>query len=225
MIDYLLRGMVYAQCFIWILLLDVEIDWVDRFFEYIFPLFFLSGFIAMGYVHMNQISLDFYSTRLINTYVIFVLFTSFCMGLKYNKRVSICLGFLLVFVNSFFWEFMLHLNTFVFNLEIANVLVQSLHLIPVPFLMRSFWFENRKEIKKLLVKGFIVGTINIMVLNLLPRGRSLMWVHSLVYNNFNRAYCLSILITIFIFFAEKKRKGGYRFNPEFFKPFLDNKSH
>jgi hypothetical protein len=119
---------VYAQPLVWILLFDKKLR---------FPiwLFDVMGVIVAAGVYLSGLNYGFYT----NTLLIFYILSVTAVAHHYRDRPnleSVCLGFLIVFVNSFFWEFPIHVADFLEFDSFGVVAVQALHLWPLPFLLK-----------------------------------------------------------------------------------------
>ena len=119
------------------------------------------GILVMGtgcFVIMVQVmgfEVGAYSTGLIVFYAFFVLWVcSRCYDkLKWPFRESVALAFLIVYLNSWYWEGVLHLWAIAENGFNLNQAYQMLHLIPgIYFLIR--WEFDRQEAGHELLKGW-----------------------------------------------------------------------
>ena len=93
-----------------------------------------------------------------------------CFGLfhsKYSVKDSIAFAFLIVFINSYYWESMHHFNAIVLYGLNFNQVVQMFHLIPAYFLVKRLEFHNLKRVKKLLIYGLIISITHLISLYVL----------------------------------------------------------
>lgn len=120
---------VYAQPALWMWLYDKKVripSW----------LVFVGGVVVAAGVYLSGVKYGFYTTPLLIFYILAVT----AVALHYGDRPGfqpISLGFLIVFCNSFFWEFPVHVADFLEFDSFGVVAVQALHLWPVPFLMKK----------------------------------------------------------------------------------------
>ena len=117
---------VYAQPMVWIAL-------YNRKTLVSLNTFYVLGLAAAGFVLYTGLSSGFYTSELIIFYILAVLFTAH----HYRDRGGfkpICLAFLIVFVNSFFWEAPIHVADLLEG-NFGVVVIQSLHLLPLIFLL------------------------------------------------------------------------------------------
>jgi hypothetical protein len=125
--------------------------------------------------------------------VCFILFSS-----KYSLKDAVALGFLIVFINSYYWEFMLHFNVIIFHGVNFNQVIQAFHLIPAYYLIKRIEFYDTKDVKKKIIYGLMISGINVV---LLPyRKRELI-------NALTRISTLCILIDIVLKDIKKIKKG------------------
>lgn len=208
MIDvfYLLRSIVYAQPFIWLYFLDKDIDIKNCYIRLLYP-------IALGslYLILRITGFEFsqYNNMLLRFYVLLVICSHYVLRFNYNYKDSVCLSFLLVFINSYYWEFMLHLNAIMFYGLSFNQLIQGFHLIPVYFLYRMIEIKDTRRVKKLILYGLIVSTLNLLSIQVLPLRvfNLIIYIERNLINDITRVSCLTILLIIFSKQIEIKKKG------------------
>ena len=154
MIEDLFRAFLIVQPFFWMWVLED-----DRFEGLkdvnIHAWFTVSVFAFCVSAFMFDISIGIYSSGYLFMYAILVwLVYSRCFGIfKYSFRDSVALGFLIVYLNSWYWEGVLHLWAIAENGFNLNQAYQMLHLIPaVYFLLR--WEFDRQEAGNELMKGW-----------------------------------------------------------------------
>jgi len=206
MIDvfYLLRSIVYVQPFIWLYFLDKDMDIKNRYIRLYYP-------VALGILYLILSITGFgfsqYNNELLMFYVLLLLYSHYILRHNYNYKDSICLSFLLVFINSYYWEFMLHLNAIMFYGLSFNQIIQGFHLIPAYFLYRMIEIKDIKKVKKLFIYGLIISTLNLLALNLFPFTLNdiIFYPDRNLINNITRISCLTILLIIFITQIEIKK--------------------
>lgn len=200
MIDfyYLLRSMVYVQPFIWIYLLDKNIEIRNRYIRLLFP-------VGLGIIYYALVITGFefsqYNNELLKFYVALMLYSYIVLRWEFNYKDTVCLTFLLVFINSYYWESMLHLNAIMFYRLSFNQFVQLFHLVPVYFLNRIIYITDYRRSKKLIIYGLMISTLNLLSIFVVPN------MYRRLVNNITRISCLSILLIIFITMVEIKKKG------------------
>lgn len=209
MIDtyYLLRSIIYAQPFIWLYFLDKDIDIKNRYIKLLYPY----GLLGCLYLILSITDFEFsqYENKLLMFYVLLMMYSHYVLRHNYNYKDTVCLSFLLVFINSYYWEFMLHLNAIMFYGLSFNQLIQGFHLIPVYFLYRMIEIKDPNRVKKLILYGLIISTLNLLALNLFPftLNNIIFYPDRNLINNITRISCLTLLLIIFITKIEIKKKG------------------
>jgi len=208
MIDsfFLLRSIVYAQPFIWLYFLDKDIDVKDRYIKLLYP-------VALCILYLILIITGFgfsqYDNKLLKFYVLLLMYSHYVLSHNYNFKDTVCLSFLLVFINSYYWESMLHLNAIMFYGLSSNQFIQGFHLIPVYFLYRMIKIKDIRRVKKLILYGLVISTLNLLSIQVLPLRffNFIMYIDRNLINDITRISCLTILLIIFITKIEIKKKG------------------
>lgn len=213
---FILRSLVYAQSFLWLYLLDKDYELNNYFIRVLFP-------VSLGIIYlmldMSGFSFSQYPNHLLKFYVILMLISYLILSHKYSFKDTVCLTFLVVFINSYYWESMLHFNAILIYGLSFNQFIQMFHLIPSYFLIKRLEFNNIKKVKKILIYGLIFSLLNLLSLNFLPLyifgiGRG---IYRTYINNFTRFICLILLLTIIIRHTKIKKEGNIKL------PFQDNK--
>ena len=118
---------VYLQPIIWMYLYDkpvpIKPSWVQA-----------TGIGVIIWLLISGWSNGNYTNTLLIAYTTMVIYVIHHYRLRPVFQ-PICLAFLIVFVNSFYWEFPLHLSSLFGGGDINLVLLQALHFAPLPFLM------------------------------------------------------------------------------------------
>lgn len=198
MINYILRSLIYFQSFLWLFVL-----FENRLLFFIYdreiPIFFYYfGFCAYLYVLINDVSFGVYTSFLIGFYILMVLLCYSIFSIGFFSKDALALAFLIVFINSYYWESMLHLNAIIFNGLNFNQIIQAFHLLPAYFLVKRIKFNNPRRVLKLLLYGLMISAFNVSII-------TLGWRH--IINPLTRVSTLGILITIVI--EEIKKEKGF----------------
>lgn len=89
-----------------------------------------------------------YTNPLLITYVVMVMFVAWVFRFRPGFQ-PISLAFLIVFLNSIFWEFPIHVADFLEFDNFGTLALQCVHLLPVPFLLsagmvlrRRWWYTS-----------------------------------------------------------------------------------
>jgi hypothetical protein len=207
--------LVYLQPVLWILLFDSDLDFNnDTFIKWFYGIGALTCFIVF-YLNLR---IEFYTTKLLAVYILMVLLATTLFNMKWDFKTSMCMAFLTVFFNSYYWEFIIHLTAYVQQKGfVANDLLQMFHLLPALFFHYRFKWRNRRRVLTYLLYGLMFSSI-VTWFNVDLRFGLLSYFYgrfpyNLILNNerilmLNRFVCLFILIYIFEYatIIEKKRK-------------------
>jgi len=166
--------------------------------------FYFFGLFFCYFVYEMDISYLFYTKELIIVYSLMTLFVTYVFEQRYNFNKAVSMGFMLVFLNSFYWEIARHFNALFLYGEVINTLKQSTRLIPGAFLFYRFKFENKKKVIKYLLYGVVVSTVSLLLLSATPIFIIRLfhkvfhyWIYIKILNHLNRVICLYILVKIF----------------------------
>lgn len=158
-IAYILRTLVYVQSFFWLIIL-LYVDDFDppRFFkELSYAICFYLSYAVLEY----NISFSQYPASLLSFYILMVLVCFSAFYHQYGFKDAVSLSFLIVFINSYYWESMFHLNAILFYGLSLNQIVQMFHLIPAYFLVRRIEFHNPLRVIKLILCGMVVSGLHL----------------------------------------------------------------
>lgn len=196
MIALLFRSLLYFQPFIWMFLLDFKNKYLDNYiyrFFFVFDSYLIFNICIIHY----GISFEAIQTHHFISYSTFVLCSFVMLKNVYDNRVALNLSFLIVYLNSYYWEFMKHFNSILVGGIDLNFFIQMFRLFPLPFLLTRFSFDNHKKIKTLLVYGLVFSVINIICYNVIPIPIINLYHTNFWINYINRVVCLFILVKIF----------------------------
>ena len=212
-INYLIMLMIYGQIpfFMWLYESDIRIiNMFETFFIYLMML------IIPCTVYVFNFNFHYYNTQLIITYCYLVMFAwSYLRIYKdYDFKSALSISFLLVILNSFYWELVLHLAAAHQNVYALINPRESIRLIIVPFLLHHYKFHKHKANKYLRIgivvsgiiaylrlKTFRINGVRIIMFSVPLFGN----VGKLLYT-FNRLFCLWILLKIITECATVKKE-------------------
>jgi len=118
-------------------------------------------------------------------------------NIKYRFKEAVSLGFLTVFLNSFYWELPLHLAELLSGPPHVGMLVQACRLIPLPWLLNHYEFDKKRSKVLITVGLFISYLLHIIAyMNLFAPRTS---IHVL-----NRVFSLGFLVTT-VYLAKPKK--------------------
>lgn len=118
---------VYFQPLLWMMLYNQK-PRVDP--RLVYP----TGFLTIGILLLSGWSYGNYTNELLVSYVAMVMYVSWVFRWMGDFR-GVCVAFLIVFLNSFYWEFPIHVADLLEFDSFGVVAIQSMHLIALPFLL------------------------------------------------------------------------------------------
>ncbi len=159
MSEDLFRAFLIVQPFFWMWVLeDDRFDFLNR--DNVLGDFICGGVFFVIVVLLSWFKVGQYSTGLIIFYAFFVLWV--CSRIydefRWPFRESVALAFLIVYLNSWYWEGVLHLWALAENGFNLNQAFQMIHLIPgIYFLIR--WEFDRREAGHNLLMGWVISGV------------------------------------------------------------------
>lgn len=195
--DYAVQSVILGQPLFWMWLHGNRWNF-SEYFKYAFYLG-TGAFILVIWVTGFQIG--FYHTHLIIQYAMLTVIAVFLYNQRNSIKEAICLGFLTVFLNSYYWEIPLHLAEILSGQLHAGMLVQLWRLVPVPFLLSHYRFTIRSRL--FLSLGLAFSGVLMIFQFILHLGFNYVWVYAL-----NRLICL-LLLTKTIIEAKVNQKVKY----------------
>ena len=166
---------------------------------YMMPvLMLLSGFM----VHVLGLSL--YNSWLLGFYFGSVLIVFLLMRPRYELNQAVALGFLIPFINSFFWEAGLHFSDLLANGPSTNLVLQAYHLIPLALFYRGI----RRKWRRLFCYFSLNSALTLGLFLVRISFRERIGSYDLALGLANRALSLMILLK------------GFGSLPANFRPFL-----
>jgi len=192
MIDLLqiILYVIYFQQIFFMVLINTKKN-IDKF-QIPFYIYSLTFIIVIAILNIN---IDAIKTHHLISYSIFVLITTYIFDRKFKQfNVAISLGFLLVFINSYYWESGLHIIAILNVGFTSNNIQQLLHLISVPLLLKLFEFDNKKKTINYFLIGLLFSfSIPIIMIDL----KIVNDIFYFYYMYLIRIICLTILIKVF----------------------------
>ena len=181
---------VMLQPLLWMWLHGSRLVIPDRL-KYVF---YLAAEAAVFAVWVMGFSMGFYTMSLIIQYIVYTLAAVYLLGTRYCFKEALCLGFLVVFLNSYYWELPLHLAEVLSGAPHLGMLVQLWRLAPLPFLLSRYRFSPKA---RYVVEAGIGVSGAIMMARVFLHFRP-WWLLP-----FNRLICLALLVKVV---AEAKRR-------------------
>jgi len=155
----LFRALLIAQPFLWIWIIEDE-RW-EFLNNYFFELWFnLQTFTFIILILGLKVEIGFYSTGLLTLYIVMVWisYTSMIENHNFSFRKAVANSFLIVYLNSWYWESFLHIWAIQENGFNMNQLFQALHLIPAVYFLVRYRFDVEYALDE-FGKGFFVSAI------------------------------------------------------------------
>lgn len=173
--------------------------------------FLVIVFSGTFWVRFFELSIGFYSMELLILYSLFVAYFTEVIYRhdKYSFKEAMAISFLVVYLNSWYWEGLLHLWTISANGINLNQIYQLAHLIPaVYFLIRWEFYVNGSI--DALMKGWLAsGVITFLRLTRFWIGWGITGNMAVTFNhglmNLNRIVCLFYLYFAIVRFGFPKK--------------------
>jgi len=205
---FLFRALIFGQPFFWMWLYDRDVDLsAYRNTFYVFSSSFCLAALITSVIH-NAL-FEYYTAWLVFLYAFMVMFVTWALEEKFSFRKSVCLGFLLVYLNSYVWEFMLHFTSYMTYGFTANDLLQMQHLIVLPWLLMKFKLPPAIDKKNILtgIQGLLAveAVIAIFIIEVANKSLFIPSAFNGFLLNFNRLYSLGFLLTRMRFLAIDKK--------------------
>jgi len=125
---------------------------------------------------------------------------------RFGFKDAVALSFLIVFINSYYWESMFHFNAIVFYGLSFNQIIQMFHLLPAYFLVKELEFYNVRRVIKLILYGVIVSGLHLTTIILFTyvTGKTIGFITTPIV----RLITLGILINIVLYEVKEIKKGS-----------------
>ena len=195
----IINGVLLLQLFLWFNLYHSEIE-LGKWYE---ALFYIYAAFGVGFLYLTGFSVDFFTTTILIQYVFFVAFSVTVFTRRFGFRKALCLGFLVTFFNSFFWELFYHVYEFQLWYPVSLGFswwyvraAQWIRIMPLVFLRRNFIFWDTRAIQAALVVSFILSAYRFSVYP------SILYLHFV-----HRFICLTALVYTIYISPQKQHKG------------------
>jgi len=139
---------LWFQLFLWFNLYHSRIDLEVWYYE---ALYFVGLVLAFYAVYRFQPTIGFFTPAILSQYVLLLWFSILVYRWRFGFKKALCLSFLTVFLNSFYWEFFYHIHEFQIWLPYSLGfewwyvrLPQWIRLIPAYFLNRNFEIRDTR---------------------------------------------------------------------------------
>jgi len=182
--DYVFQAGVLLQPLLWMWLHGSRLQ-LPESLKYGF---YVVAEVAVFAVWVTGFSVGYYTTFLIIQYCVFTALAVHLLNTRHCFKEALCLGFLLVFLNSYYWELPLHVAAVLSGEPVVNVVFQLWRLAPLPFLLRHYRFAPRARI---VVEAGVGVSGVVMLARWFLRLRRVWWILPL-----NRLVCLLLLVKV-----------------------------
>ena len=182
--DYVFQAGVLLQPLLWMWLHGSRLK-VPEFLKYVF---YSMAMVAVFAVWITGFSVGYYTTFLIIQYCVFTTLAIYLLNTRYCFKEALCLGFLLTFLNSYYWELPMHVAAVFSGEPVVNVVFQLWRLAPLPFLLRHYRFAPKARI---VVEAGVGVSGMVMLARWFLRLRRVWWILPL-----NRLVCLLLLVKV-----------------------------
>lgn len=148
-----------AQPFLWIWILEDD-RWEFLNDEDYYPIFHVSSFLLVLFLIGSKFEIGFYSNELLILYSAMVWITTNILIFKFHFsfRKAIANSFLIVYLNSYYWESFMHIWAIQENGLNMNQVFQALHLVPAVYFVLRYKFDVQEAIDQ-FGRGFFVSAI------------------------------------------------------------------
>lgn len=184
-LGYLAQVLILGQPLIWMRLYDADIHVSEGFKS----LFYICGVASLGVVGVVKASIGFYATTLVMQYIALTMLATYLYSQRYEVKQAVCLAFLTVFLNSYYWELPLHLTEYFMGSFYVAQLVQLWRLTPLLF------FIPRGMIARDSLKPLLAGAVFSFVL-MVYRSQRYRQPFQAITHPVNRLVCLAVLIYV-----------------------------
>lgn len=203
---FLFRALIFGQPLFWMWLYDRDVD----LSAYRSTFYFFSGSFCLAARIKSVIDntlFEHYTAWLLFLYAFMVIFVTWGLEEKFGFRRSLCLGFLLVYLNSYVWEFMLHLTSYMTYGIKPNDLLQMQHLIVLPWLLKKFRFPSGKKLILTGIQGllFVETIIAVLIIEVVNKSTFIPSTVNGFLLNFNRLFSVAFLLMGIRFLAIDKK--------------------
>ena len=190
---YFFQALVLGQPLFWMWLYDTKRVQIRETFRWSF---YILSMTTWALIYKSGFSIGFYTNSLLLQYIAMTMLAVQILNTRYDIKKALALGFLSVFLNSYYWELPLHLAEVMSGNLHVGMIVQMWRLIPVPFLVKRYDFTGYD--RAVLTVGLGFSTI-VMIL------RVFYGISGFVLYPINRFVSLCLLIKVLI---EAQRKDS-----------------
>ena len=184
--DYVFQAIVLGQPLFWMWLYDTDVVRIREKFRWSF---YIASALVFRLIYEYGVNVGFYTNQLLLQYTAFTLFSVYMYNQRYNIKQALSLGFLTVFLNSYYWEIPLHLAEVLSGPLHVGMVVQLWRLVPLLFFLKHYKFSAYDRAVLSVGLGFSTVTMLLRIYSHLPYR----WVYLYPINRF---VCLCLLLKV-----------------------------
>lgn len=170
----------------WLYDSNLGLAFPDRTRVLVYAVLWAGGLQIIG----QRFSFGFYTTSILAQYVLLIGVSFYLYNIRKPVKEALCLSFLTVFLNSFYWELPLHLIELMTVGFYTGQLVQYWRLLPAWWISTKFSFNKNQ--KRWVLAGVFFSWSMMILRSAIP----LIWFRGLMMF-LNRIGCL-VLLTLTI---------------------------
>jgi len=189
----------WLQLFLWFNLYHSRIKLEAWYYE---ALYFVGLLLSCCVVWRLQPTFGYVSSWILSQYIFFLFVSMIVYRWRFGFKQALCLTFLTVFLNSFYWELFYHVHEFQIWLPISLGfewwyvrLPQWIRVLPAFFLVRNFEVRDTRFLGAGLAGSFLLTYLRFVY--------HVRWVWLMPLH---RAFCLATLIATIYISASKEVK-------------------
>ena len=155
-------------------------------------LFYAAYAVAAGYIILAQPVVGHFTPWLLLQYSVYIMLSVTLLTPRYGFKDALCLGFLVVYLNSFYWELFYHVHEFQIWLPASLWphwwylrIPQWLRAVPAWWLGRNFVFRDLRLVSAGLVVSYFLTWLRL----------GLVWPGTYLHP-LHRVICLGVLLKV-----------------------------
>lgn len=166
LIDYVIHLAIFSQPFIWWYIYNKNYR-IPYILEEVINIIFIWIMIMVSLIGLRY---EYYSNVLIIQYIMMVTISYNIFKRRFDITQAIALSFLVVYMNSFYWESVIHFTEYTQNIINRTLFLnprELWRLTPVLFFLKKFKYDKNYSIIMLLrgiIISFVIGYINFGIL-------------------------------------------------------------
>lgn len=191
-LEYVVQFFVLIQPYLWMRLYD----WDFPIVEWAKYTFYIDMVLVAEIVYVLRFQVGYYNTWLVIQYIGMVMLATYLYNQRYNIKSSVCLAFLTVYLNSYYWEIPLHIMEYLQGYRYVAQLVQLWRLFPLLFFIPRGFLSGGDWLP---IGGGLGFSLAVMIYR--STGHGIRLPLQALHGPINRVVCL--LILIYVIMGEK----------------------